>query len=127
MHVPDPAARRAFGRYWLVVRPFSGLIRIALLRAVRGARNAGPATIGWTRRKELVIKLCDWYIARRKRKADERRLFERLRDDPDIWSSDPQRAISVAGKAIADEQSRMKPQDRWATRLRALWPRRIGR
>jgi hypothetical protein len=35
VHVEDPAARRAFRRYWLVVRPFSGLIRILLLRAVR--------------------------------------------------------------------------------------------
>ena len=34
----DPASRRSFRRYWLVVRPFSGLIRIALLRAV--AREA---------------------------------------------------------------------------------------
>ena len=35
VHVADPAARRAFRRYWLVVRPFSGLIRILYLRAVR--------------------------------------------------------------------------------------------
>jgi hypothetical protein len=35
VHVPDPAARRAFRRYWLVVRPFSGAIRLMLLRAVR--------------------------------------------------------------------------------------------
>jgi hypothetical protein len=35
VHVPDPVARRSFRRYWLVVRPFSGLIRILLLRAVR--------------------------------------------------------------------------------------------
>ncbi|MGZ8695565.1 MAG: hypothetical protein ACXWYS_09020 [Gaiellaceae bacterium] len=35
VHVPDPAARRLFGRYWLVVRPFSGAIRLALLRAAR--------------------------------------------------------------------------------------------
>jgi hypothetical protein len=34
----DPASRRSFRRYWFVVRPFSGLIRIALLRAV--AREA---------------------------------------------------------------------------------------
>jgi hypothetical protein len=31
----DAAARRAFGRYWRVIRPGSGLIRRALLRAVR--------------------------------------------------------------------------------------------
>jgi hypothetical protein len=35
VHVPDPAARRSFGRYWLVVRPFSGAIRLAVLRAAR--------------------------------------------------------------------------------------------
>jgi hypothetical protein len=33
VHVADPRARRSFRRYWLVVRPFSGLIRILLLRA----------------------------------------------------------------------------------------------
>lgn len=30
----DEAARRAFGRYWLLIRPFSGLIRRDILRAV---------------------------------------------------------------------------------------------
>ncbi len=35
VHVDDPAARRAFRRYWLVVRPFSGLTRILFLREVR--------------------------------------------------------------------------------------------
>jgi hypothetical protein len=35
VHVEDPAARRAFRRYWLVIRPFSGLTRILFLRAVR--------------------------------------------------------------------------------------------
>lgn len=35
VHVPDPASRRKFRRYWLVIRPFSGLIRILLLRAAR--------------------------------------------------------------------------------------------
>jgi hypothetical protein len=35
VHVEDPAARRAFRRYWLVIRPFSGLIRMLFLRAVR--------------------------------------------------------------------------------------------
>lgn len=33
VHVADPTARRSFRRYWRVVRPFSGLIRILLLRA----------------------------------------------------------------------------------------------
>jgi len=35
VHVGDPRARRAFGRYWRVIRPFSGLIRILLLRAAK--------------------------------------------------------------------------------------------
>ena len=35
IHVADPAARRRFRRYWRVIRPFSGLIRILLLRAAR--------------------------------------------------------------------------------------------
>jgi hypothetical protein len=40
VHVADPAARRAFRRYWRVVRPFSGLIRIPLLRATRKRAEA---------------------------------------------------------------------------------------
>ena len=35
VHVDDPAARRAFRRYWFVIKPFSGLTRILFLRAVR--------------------------------------------------------------------------------------------
>jgi hypothetical protein len=35
VHVGDAASRRHFARYWRVVRPFSGLTRIALLRAAR--------------------------------------------------------------------------------------------
>lgn len=35
VHVEDPVARRAFRRYWRVIRPFSGLTRILFLRAVR--------------------------------------------------------------------------------------------
>ena len=35
VHVEEPANRRAFRRYWLFVRPFSGLTRILFLRAVR--------------------------------------------------------------------------------------------
>ncbi len=42
VHVADPAARAKFARYWLVVRPFSGLIRRLLLRAAR-ARAEAPA------------------------------------------------------------------------------------
>ena len=40
VHVGDPAARRKFRRYWLVIRPFSGLIRILLLRAARKRAEA---------------------------------------------------------------------------------------
>lgn len=40
VHVADPASRRKFRRYWFVVRPFSGLIRILLLRAARGRAEA---------------------------------------------------------------------------------------
>jgi hypothetical protein len=31
----DPESRRTFRRYWRLVRPFSGLIRIEMLRAIR--------------------------------------------------------------------------------------------
>jgi hypothetical protein len=40
VHVADPAARTKFRRYWLVVRPFSGLIRILLLRDARRRAEA---------------------------------------------------------------------------------------
>jgi hypothetical protein len=40
VHVPDAAARRKFRRYWLVIRPFSGLIRILFLRAARRRAEA---------------------------------------------------------------------------------------
>jgi hypothetical protein len=40
VHVEDPDARRKFRRYWLVIRPFSGLIRILLLRATRRRAEA---------------------------------------------------------------------------------------
>lgn len=36
----DDAARRSFARYWRVIRPFSGLIRMEALRAVRRAAEA---------------------------------------------------------------------------------------
>jgi hypothetical protein len=35
VHVPDPESRRKFARYWRVVRPFSGLIRVLVLRAAK--------------------------------------------------------------------------------------------
>lgn len=31
----DDSARRVMGRYWLLIRPFSGLLRVALLRRLR--------------------------------------------------------------------------------------------
>ncbi|MGD9589236.1 MAG: hypothetical protein AB7Q37_00770 [Pyrinomonadaceae bacterium] len=31
----DDASRRNFGRYWTLIRPFSGLIRIEMLRAIK--------------------------------------------------------------------------------------------
>ncbi len=40
VHVADPPARRKFRRYWFVIRPFSGLIRILLLRAARRRAEA---------------------------------------------------------------------------------------
>jgi hypothetical protein len=45
VHVTDPAARRAFRRYWLVIRPFSELIRILFLRAVRRRAQAGGSRL----------------------------------------------------------------------------------
>jgi hypothetical protein len=36
----DAAARRSFGRYWRVVRPFSGLVRREALRAIRRAAES---------------------------------------------------------------------------------------
>ena len=38
----DPGARRAFARYWLLIGPFSGLIRHLLLRGI-AARAEAPA------------------------------------------------------------------------------------
>jgi hypothetical protein len=42
VHVPDPGARRKFARYWRVVRPFSGLIRVLVLRAAKRRAEATP-------------------------------------------------------------------------------------
>ena len=36
----DPASRRRFRRYWRVIRPFSGLIRISVLRAAKRRAEA---------------------------------------------------------------------------------------
>ena len=40
VHVPDPVSRRKFGRYWRIVRPFSGLIRMGVLRAAKRRAEA---------------------------------------------------------------------------------------
>lgn len=40
----DAAARRAFGRYWLLVRPGSGFIRRVWLRAIAQRAEAPPAS-----------------------------------------------------------------------------------
>jgi hypothetical protein len=40
VHVPDPVSRRKFERYWRVVRPFSGLIRVLVLRAAKRRAEA---------------------------------------------------------------------------------------
>lgn len=39
----DPGARRAFGRYWRLIGPFSGLIRVLLLRGVAARAERPPA------------------------------------------------------------------------------------
>lgn len=39
----DQAARRSFGRYWRVVGPWSALIRVAWLRAIRRRAERQPA------------------------------------------------------------------------------------
>jgi hypothetical protein len=40
VHVADPASRRKFRRYWVVIKPFSGLIRALFLRAARRRAEA---------------------------------------------------------------------------------------
>ncbi len=40
IHVPDPVSRKKFGHYWRVVRPFSGLIRMLVLRAAKQRAEA---------------------------------------------------------------------------------------
>jgi hypothetical protein len=38
--VPDPVSLRKFKRYWLVIGPFSGLIRVLVLRAAKRRAEA---------------------------------------------------------------------------------------
>jgi membrane protein implicated in regulation of membrane protease activity len=40
VHVPDATSRRRFTRYWRVVRPFSGAIRVLVLRAAKRRAEA---------------------------------------------------------------------------------------
>jgi hypothetical protein len=40
VHVPDPVSRRKFEHYWRIVRPFSGLIRMIVLRAAKRRAEA---------------------------------------------------------------------------------------
>jgi hypothetical protein len=40
VHVPDPVSKRKFARYWRIVRPFSGLIRMVVLRAAKRRAEA---------------------------------------------------------------------------------------
>ncbi len=40
VHIPDPVSRRKFAHYWRVVRPFSGLIRMIVLRAAKRRAEA---------------------------------------------------------------------------------------
>jgi hypothetical protein len=46
VRVDDPAARRRFRLYWLVVRPGSGLIRRLMLRAIRAQLTIRSTSIG---------------------------------------------------------------------------------
>lgn len=39
--VPDGVSRQKFARYWRGVRPFSGLIRVLVLRAAKRRAEAG--------------------------------------------------------------------------------------
>jgi hypothetical protein len=43
IHVPDPESRRRFARYWRVVRPFSGLTRVLVLRAAKRRAESSAA------------------------------------------------------------------------------------
>jgi peroxiredoxin len=45
VHVPDPVSRRKFARYWRIVRPFSGLIRVLVLRAAKRRAEAASSAI----------------------------------------------------------------------------------
>jgi hypothetical protein len=40
VHILDPVSRRKFARYWRIVRPFSGVIRMVVLRAAKRRAEA---------------------------------------------------------------------------------------
>ncbi len=40
VHVPDPVSQRKFAQYWRVVRPFSAVIRMLVLRAAKRRAEA---------------------------------------------------------------------------------------
>ena len=40
VHISDPVSRRKFGHYWRIVRPFSGLFRMVVLRAAKRRAEA---------------------------------------------------------------------------------------
>jgi hypothetical protein len=41
VHATDAAARRRFGRYWMLIRPASGLLRRTWLRAIKRRAESG--------------------------------------------------------------------------------------
>ena len=45
VQLTDARARRLFRRYWLVIRPFSGLVRRAWLRAIARRAGAGAGAL----------------------------------------------------------------------------------
>jgi membrane protein implicated in regulation of membrane protease activity len=42
VRVDDPRSRRRFARYWRVIRPFSGLTRVLVLRAAKRRAETAP-------------------------------------------------------------------------------------
>jgi hypothetical protein len=41
VHIADASSRRKFARYWRIIRPFSGLTRMLVLRAAKRRAEAG--------------------------------------------------------------------------------------
>jgi hypothetical protein len=40
IHLTDDRARRRFGRYWLLIGPFSALLRLTMLQAIKRRAEA---------------------------------------------------------------------------------------